>query len=105
VVEEDPSANVKSEPPRPTFALDFPRNPELDALVAAFEAGNFAEVKAGAGRLASSSVDDVVKRAAETLVARTRPDPLAKLLLLLTAVLLVVLAAFWITHDGPRAPP
>jgi hypothetical protein len=87
---------------RPAFAKDFPEDPELDALLLAFDAGNFARVRDDGAKLLASSKDDAVKRAAETLVARTKPDPLATLLLGLTAVLLVVLSAWWILHDGPR---
>jgi hypothetical protein len=90
------------DPGRPAFARDFPRDPELDALVAAFEAGNFARVRSDAARLVASAKDDAVKRAAEALVARTKPDPVAALLVGITAVLLVALSAWWITHDGPR---
>jgi anti-sigma factor RsiW len=86
---------------RPAFARDFPRDPELDALVAAFSAGDFARVRGEAPRVIASSADDAVKRAAETLVTRTKPDPIAALLVGVTAVLLVALSAWWITHDGP----
>lgn len=88
--------------PRPLFAADFPRDPELDALVEAFEAGNFARVRDGAQRLATSAADANVKAAANVLLARTRPDPLATLLLIISAALLVLLSAWWITHDGKR---
>lgn len=89
-------------PPRPPFAADFPVDPELDALVAAFERGDFARVREGAPRLVSSAAEEGVKAAARTLLARTRPDPLATLLLAISALLLVLLSAWWITHDGKR---
>jgi hypothetical protein len=85
---------------RPSFAAEFPRDPALDALVAAFEAGNFARVREEAPRLASSARDAKVKDAANVLLSRTRPDPLATLILVISAVLLVLLSAWWITHDG-----
>jgi len=75
-------------------------DPELDALTAAFEAGDFARVRADAPRLIASAKDDTVKRTAEILLARTRPDPLAAALLAISAVLLVVLSAWWIAHSG-----
>jgi hypothetical protein len=90
---------------RPAFAREFPRDPELDALVAAFEQGNFARVRRGAKAIAASSAEEGVKRAAKLLAARTTADPLAAVLLALTAVLLLALSAFWITHNGSNAPP
>ncbi|MGO8999067.1 MAG: hypothetical protein ACLQVI_37545 [Polyangiaceae bacterium] len=85
---------------RPSFATDFPRDPELDRLVDAFVAGDFARVRTGAPELAGSAKDDAVKRAAETLLARTKADPLQTLLVAISALLLVLLTAWWITHSG-----
>jgi hypothetical protein len=85
---------------RPLFAADFPRDQELDALVEAFEAGNFARVREAAPRLAASTPDAKVKDAANVLLARTRPDPLATLLLIVSALLLVLLSAWWMAHNG-----
>ena len=68
------------------MASDFPHNPELDALVQAFEAGDFARVREGVPRILSSTSDEAVKRAASELLARTRPDPLATLLVVISAV-------------------
>jgi hypothetical protein len=87
---------------RPSFASDFPRVPELDALVEAFERGDYARVRAEAPKLASSTEDAAVRDAARTLVDRTRPDRLAVGLVGLTGVLLVVLSAYWIFHG--KAP-
>ena len=39
-----------------------------------------------------------MRAAAKTLVERTQPDPVAVRLVLLTGVLLVVLAGWWIVH-------
>jgi hypothetical protein len=88
--------------PRPSFTRDFPRDSALDALVEAFARGDFAAVRAGAPALAKSA-DERVRAAAQLLVERTRPDPLAVGLLVATAVLLVVMAAYWISHGRP--PP
>jgi hypothetical protein len=96
---------------RPAFARGFPRTPELDAVVAAFAAGNYARVRSEASRLASASSDEAVKSSLRVLVQRTEPDPLAKVLVFLTALLLVVLSGFWIVRSGgehtssPLPPP
>jgi hypothetical protein len=50
--------------------------------------------------VAAASDQKDVKRAAEELVARTKADPLATLLLVLTGAILVALSAWWIAHNG-----
>jgi hypothetical protein len=85
----------------PRFARGFPRNAELDALVTAFAAGDYAAVREGAPRLAERTDDEDVRRAARLLRARTEPDPAAKILFLVAAALLVFLSAWWVAHDGP----
>jgi hypothetical protein len=91
----------------PAFARDFPREPALDALVAAFASGDYATVRAGAPELAATTEDAEVKRAAVLLRARIEPDPTARVFFGLTAGLLVFLTVWWVTHDGPehRPPP
>ncbi len=91
----------------PAFASDFPNDPELATLVAAFAAGDYATVRTGAPELASKTKDDDVKRAAELLRARIEPDPTARVFFALTAALLVFLMTWWATHDGPQShgPP
>jgi hypothetical protein len=88
---------------RPSFAHDFPRTPEVDALVDDFARGNYARVRADAPRLERETEDVHVKRAARILVERTAPDPLGAGLIALAAILLVVLGAFWIANG--KAPP
>ncbi len=88
---------------RPSFANAFPRTPELDALVDDFSRGDYARVRMQASLLERASDDDAVKRAFRTLAQRTTPDPLAVALLVLGAILLVVLATFWIANGRP--PP
>lgn len=92
---------------RPAFARDFPNDPELDALVTAFAAGDYATVRARAPELAKSTSDEAVKKAAEMLRTRIEPDPTARIFFLLTAALLVFLSFYWMTHDGRHrhAPP
>ncbi len=87
----------------PRFAKDFPHTPELDALVEAFSRGDYATVRAGAPKLAASTSDEAVKRAAELLRKRIEPDPMSKTLFLIAAALLVFLTAWWVAHDGPEA--
>ena len=74
----------------------------LDALVTAFEAGNFAQVRREAPKLAAESGDEAVKRAADVLLVRTKADPVAGALIGIAATLLIVLSAWWIAHGGPK---
>jgi hypothetical protein len=83
---------------RPHFATDFPHAPALDALVDAFDRGDYARVRAEGPKLAASAQDENIRLAARTLVARTAPDPLAIWLLVIAGALLVALSAFWIVH-------
>ncbi len=87
----------------PAFAKDFPANDELTRLVDAFARGDYATVRADAPKLAASTDDVAVKRAANTLRRRIEPDPTSKVLLALAALLLAFLSLWWVTHDGP--PP
>ncbi len=87
----------------PAFAREFPNDPELARLVAAFAAGDYAAVRSGAPELASKTEDEDVKRAAELLRARIDPDPTARVFFALTAALLVFLMTWWATHDGPTS--
>lgn len=84
--------------PRATFARDYPRDAELDELLVAFEAGNYAFVRERAPKLADATSDPDVKRAALELRARLEPDPLAKNILYGTALLLAFLIVWFYTH-------
>jgi hypothetical protein len=88
----------------PSFARAFPRSPDLDALVEAFARGDYASVRAHAPALERSSDDPAIQQAARTLVERTRPEPLAVVLLALAVLLLCVLAAWAIVHGKPPPP-
>jgi hypothetical protein len=83
---------------RPRFLLGFPQHPELMRLTAAFEAGNFALVRAEAAALAERAESRAVRDAALELRRRIDPDPLAKYLLALTAALLLFLGYFAYRH-------
>jgi hypothetical protein len=83
----------------PAFARDFPKDPELDALVVAFARGDYQAVRQRAPTLAASTTDPDVKRAAELLRERIEPDPLARLLFLIAAALLIVLTSYWVLHS------
>jgi hypothetical protein len=79
---------------RPRFLLSFPEHPELEKLIAAYEAGNYALVRKEAPRLAERADDPAVRDAALELRRRIDPDPLAKFLLLAGVLLLVFLTAY-----------
>lgn len=85
-------------PEGPSFARHFPREPELDKLVAAFERGNYALVRAEAPRLMKATERDDVRLAARELRRRIDPDPLASFLLVAAAGLLAFLAYFYFAH-------
>jgi hypothetical protein len=79
----------------PSFANDFPKDPTLDRLVAAFARGDFGRVRREGPRLALASPDAAVREAAEQLVMRTRPDRQSIVFFALAAALLVFLAGYW----------
>jgi hypothetical protein len=88
---------------RPAFARDFPRVPELDALVDAFVRGDYARVRTEGPKVAAGEHAQDVRVAAQTLVARTAPDPLAIWLFVLAGALVLVLSGYWIVEGKP--PP
>jgi hypothetical protein len=83
---------------RPRFLLGFPKHPDLARLATAFEAGNYALVRAEAEALAERTDNPAVRDAALELRRRIAPDPLAKYLLALTAGLLLSVAYFAYHH-------
>ncbi|MFT3773503.1 MAG: hypothetical protein QM820_49635 [Minicystis sp.] len=106
---EAPAEAAEEPPPAPTaddegpaFARGFPADPDLAALVAAFEAGDYARVRREAPALAKKTDRDDVRAAARELRRRLDPDPLAVYLLGIAAVLLVFLAGWYLMHaHGP----
>jgi hypothetical protein len=77
------------------------RDPRLDELALAFERGDYARVRSRAPAL-ESSPDQAVRDAARALLDRTKPDPLAVLILVLTAALLAIVTVYWAIHG--KAP-
>jgi hypothetical protein len=104
--EEEPEAAPPPPrgPARPAFARDFPEDPALDALVAAFEAGDYARVRREAPALARSTESDEVRVAARALRRRIDPDPAAVYLLGIASVLLVFLAGWYWLHANGSLP-
>jgi hypothetical protein len=82
----------------PAFARQFPHDRELERLVTAFEAGNYALVREAAPRLAQQTESDEVRRAARELRRRVDPDPLMVYLVGVAALLLGVLAYWYWSH-------
>jgi hypothetical protein len=85
---------------RPQFILGFPEDPELDSLVRAFEAGNYARVRREAPELARRTTDARVRAAARELRRRIDPDPALRYVLLTTLALLAVLVYWAYGHSG-----
>jgi len=101
----EPESEVKKHEPRkaveslPAFARAYPDDPELRELVEAFERGAHNVVRERAEKLAQSTEDSDVARAARDLRSRLEPDPLAVKLLLAAVALLIFLSA-WAYHTA-----
>jgi hypothetical protein len=95
---EETTAAEEKRPEVPAFARTFPREPRLDALVAAFEAGDYARVRREAPALDQDSEPAEVRAAARELRRRLDPDPLAAYLLGIAALLLTFLAGWYWLH-------
>jgi hypothetical protein len=97
----------KAKAPRegvPTFAQRFPRDETLDALLVAFDRGDYARVREDGGKLAKSAEDPAVKRAAEELLRRIEPDPLAKYMLFAACLLLTFFTVWYFSHRLAPTP-
>jgi hypothetical protein len=87
----------------PAFALGFPDDPALAALVAAFDQGDYARVRREAPALVQQTESVAVRKAARELLKRIEPDPIAVYLLAGAALLLAFLAFWYWTH--PHGAP
>lgn len=86
----------------PPFAQRYPHDDTLDALLVTFEQGNYAAVREGAQKLLTSDAKPAVKQAAEDLLRRLEPDPLAHYMLGISVLLLVFFSIWYFTHRlGP----
>ncbi len=90
---------------RPAFASEFPDDPGLARLVDAFARGNYRAVKDGVPALVAQTESDAVRAAATELLARTRPDPAARVLFGLALVVVAGLSGWWIWHGKQPHPP
>lgn len=131
LAENDGSRALKAGGPRaawPGFAQGFPDHPAVDALVVAFEQGNYAGVREGAKTLLERSADgaskdtkqkgeplphplpsspeerDAIRSAARELLRRTEPDPLAIYMVLGAFALLAFLSIWYWSHPHGAAP-
>ncbi|WP_437763170.1 hypothetical protein WMF27_42450 [Sorangium sp. So ce281] len=93
----------KAAPPPGNDAPAHPRDPEIERLEQAFERGDYALVRAEAGRLAKEAERDEIRRAARALLRRIDPDPLA-VVLLVAAMALLAFLALWYWSHGHAAP-
>ncbi|WP_437713313.1 hypothetical protein WMF45_46475 [Sorangium sp. So ce448] len=89
----------KAAPPPGNDAPARPRDPEIERLEQAFERGDYALVRAEAGRLAKEAERDEIRRAARALLRRIDPDPLAVVLLVAAMALLAFLALWYWSHS------
>ncbi len=77
------------------FLGGLPDDPQLEPLVAAFQAGNYALLRQRAtALLANADLPEQTRQAAKELVRRTEPDPLIRPLLGLALLLLLLVAWF-----------
>lgn len=82
----------------PLFAQNYPQDDRLDALVVTFERGDYASVREGAEKILASDAKPAVRQAAEDLLRRLEPDPLARYLLGVATLLLVFFTIWYFTH-------
>jgi hypothetical protein len=83
---------------RPPFARQYPRTPEIDRLLEAFEKGDYGTVRLDAPKVAAAATDPQVAAAARDMQRRTSADPLALYLMGLTLALFVFLSGWFLLH-------
>jgi hypothetical protein len=93
---QDKPAEVRQS--RLPFLRSFPDDPELNRVIAAFEAGDFATVRTEAPKLAERTESAAVKKAALDLRRRIEPDPMQIYLLGITLLLLLFLTVWFYWH-------
>lgn len=76
---------------RPSFLLNFPEDPELERMIAAFEAGNYAEVRRLSAGVVEGAKDPEVRAAALELRRRIDPDSLSVSIVAISVALLLFL--------------
>lgn len=87
---------------RPAFSWNFPRDPDLDALVDAYREGHYDAVRRGVPLLLTKSSDELTRLAARELARRLNPDPFAVSLLAAALGLLLFLAGYyWLNPQAP----
>lgn len=79
---------------RPPFARDYPKLPEIDALLERFEAGDYAGLREAAKKL-DGHEDEDARRAARDLVSRTEPDPAMRWVFLGVLTMILAVAGYW----------
>ncbi len=84
---------------RPAFARSYPRNPEIDRLLQAFEAGNYGLVRSEAGALAERTDDDASRDAALDLRRRIEPGPTSVYLWAIGVALVVFLFGYYLMQS------
>jgi len=82
---------------RPRFARNYPKTPEIAALLDAFAGGNYGYVRKRAREL-SSHDDEATRAAAGDLARRISADPTSIYVWLLGVGLLVFLYAYYLTQ-------
>jgi hypothetical protein len=96
-------ADAASTPTSSSFAAGFPEDARLRTLLAAFERGDYRAVRQLGPKLEQAARADgetELAEAAAELCRRTTPDPTIRLLLLISALLLLGLALWSYSNQG-----
>lgn len=88
-------ARTTDEPPKPLPGGGTPDGEKLREAFRAFEVGDFARVRARTREL-EKAADPAVREAAAELAARVAVDPIAVVLMLACAAVLVSVAYVWV---------